>query len=40
MYAIRARRKSISERDFLDAINKVIKSYKKFSSTPKYAVYN
>lgn len=40
MFAIRARRKSISERDFLDAINKVIKSYKKFSSTPKYMVYN
>ena len=40
MYAIRSRRKSVSERDFLDAINKVIKAYKKFSSTPKYMVYN
>lgn len=40
MFAIRARRKSINERDFLDAIQKVIKSYKKFSSTPKYLVYN
>ena len=40
MFAIRARRKSISEKDFLDAINKVIRSYKKFSSTPKYMVYN
>jgi len=40
MYAIRARRKSVSEKDLLDAINKVIKGYKKFSSTPKYMVYN
>uniref|UniRef100_A0A7S1GC57 AAA+ ATPase domain-containing protein n=1 Tax=Bicosoecida sp. CB-2014 TaxID=1486930 RepID=A0A7S1GC57_9STRA len=40
MFAIRNRRKSVSERDFIDSINKVIKSYKKFSSTPKYLVYN
>ena len=40
MFAIRARRKSVSEKDLLDAINKVIKGYKKFSSTPKYMVYN
>lgn len=40
MFAIRARRKSISEKDFLDAINKVVKGYQKFSSTPKYMVYN
>jgi len=40
MFAIRARRKSISEKDFLDAVNKVIKGYKQFSSTPKYMVYN
>jgi len=40
MYAIRARRKSVSEKDFLDSVNKVIKGYKKFSSTPKYMVYN
>ena len=40
MFAIRSRRKSVSEKDFLDAINKVVKSYKKFSSTPKYMVYN
>lgn len=40
MFAIRARRKSVSEKDFLDAINKVIKGYQKFSSTPKYMVYN
>jgi 26S proteasome regulatory subunit T1 len=40
MYAIRARRKLVTERDMLDAINKVIKGYAKFSSTPKYMVYN
>lgn len=40
MFAIRARRKSVSEKDFLEAIQKVIKAYKKFSSTPKYMVYN
>lgn len=62
MFAIRARRKSASEKDFLDSINKVgepiyhflyqmlvaninitiqvIKGYQKFSSTPKYMVYN
>lgn len=40
MFAIRARRKSVSEKDFLDSIAKVIKGYQKFSSTPKYMVYN
>merc|ERR1711988_855895 len=40
MYAVRARRKSVSEKDFLEAVNKVIKGYQKFSSTPKYMVYN
>jgi 26S proteasome regulatory subunit T1 len=40
MFAIRARRKSVSEKDFLESVNKVIKGYKKFSSTPKYMVYN
>ena len=40
MYAIRARRKAISERDLLDAIEKVIKGYSKFSATQKYMVYN
>lgn len=40
MYAIRARRKAVSEKDFLDSVTKVIKGYKKFSSTPKYMVYN
>jgi 26S proteasome regulatory subunit T1 len=40
MFAIRGRRKSVSEKDFIDSVNKVIKGYKKFSSTPKYMVYN
>mmetsp|Transcript_26508 Transcript_26508/g.49546 ORF Transcript_26508/g.49546 Transcript_26508/m.49546 type:complete len:438 (-) Transcript_26508:123-1436(-) len=40
MYAIRARRKAITEKDMLDAVQKVIKGYAKFSSTPKYMVYN
>jgi len=40
MFAIRARRKTVTEKDFLDAINKVIKQYAKFSATPKYMVYN
>eukprot|EP01094_Clydonella_sp_ATCC50884_P022426 TRINITY_DN5139_c0_g1_i1.p1 TRINITY_DN5139_c0_g1~~TRINITY_DN5139_c0_g1_i1.p1 ORF type:complete len:436 (-),score=158.39 TRINITY_DN5139_c0_g1_i1:239-1501(-) len=40
MFAIRARRKAISEKDFLEAVNKVIKQYAKFSATPKYMVYN
>ena len=38
MFAIRARRKSISEKDFLEAINKVIKAQRKFSATAKYLV--
>lgn len=40
MFAIRARRKTATEKDFLDSIQKVIKSYAKFSATPKYMVYN
>ncbi|KAJ7231476.1 P-loop containing nucleoside triphosphate hydrolase protein [Mycena haematopus] len=40
MFAIRARRKVASERDFLDAVNKVVKEGTKFSSTPLYQVYN
>jgi len=40
MFSIRARRKSVSEKDFLESVNKVIKGYKKFSATPKYMVYN
>merc|ERR1711998_409612 len=40
MFAIRARRKLVTEKDMLDSINKVVKGYAKFSSTPKYMVYN
>ena len=40
MFAIRARRKVATEKDFLDAVEKVIKAYAKFSSTPTYMVYN
>lgn len=40
MFAIRARRKSITEKDLLDAIDKVIKGHAKFSATSKYMVYN
>ena len=40
MFAIRARRKLITEQDFLDSIDKVVRGYKKFSSVPKYMTYN
>jgi len=40
MYAIRARRKTVTEKDFLAAVDKVIKGYQKFSATPAYLVYN
>lgn len=40
MFAIRSRRKNISEKDLRDAIDKVIKGYSKFSATSKYMVYN
>mmetsp|Transcript_4719 Transcript_4719/g.7421 ORF Transcript_4719/g.7421 Transcript_4719/m.7421 type:complete len:433 (-) Transcript_4719:490-1788(-) len=40
MFAIRQRRKTVGEKDFLDAIAKVIKGYSKFSSTAKYMQYN
>jgi len=40
MFCLRARRKSVSEKDFLLSVEKVIKGYKKYSSTPKYMVYN
>lgn len=40
MFAIRARRKIVTEKDFLDAIDKVVKSYSKFSATPKYLLFN
>ena len=38
MYCIRARRKAVNEKDFLEAITKVIKGHKKFSSTAKYLI--
>ena len=40
MFAIRDRRKVVTEKDFIDSVNKVIKGYAKFSSTAKYMVYN
>jgi 26S proteasome regulatory subunit T1 len=40
MFSVRQRRKTVTEKDFLDSINKVIKGYAKFSATPKYMVYN
>merc|ERR1719415_472109 len=40
MFAIRERKKMVTEKHFLKAVNKVIKEYKKFSSTPTYMVYN
>lgn len=40
MFAIRDRRKAITEKDLIKAIDKVIKGYKKFSATGKYMVYN
>uniref|UniRef100_A0A2I3HRZ3 26S proteasome regulatory subunit 7 n=1 Tax=Nomascus leucogenys TaxID=61853 RepID=A0A2I3HRZ3_NOMLE len=40
MFAIRARRKIATEKDFLEAVNNVIKSYAKFSATPRYMTYN
>ncbi|EIE76858.1 hypothetical protein G6F55_004203 [Rhizopus delemar] len=40
MFAIRSRRKVATEKDFLESVNKVIKGYQKFSSTPKYLMWN
>lgn len=40
MFAIRARRKQITEKDILEAVNKVIKLGSKFSATPKYMLFN
>ncbi|KAG5518988.1 hypothetical protein PMAC_002519 [Pneumocystis sp. 'macacae'] len=36
MFAIRARRKVVIEKDFLESVNKVIKGNQKFSSTSQY----
>lgn len=40
MFAIRARRKVATEKDFLAAVEKVIKGNIKFSSTSRYMQYN
>ncbi|KAL9228465.1 hypothetical protein vseg_004046 [Gypsophila vaccaria] len=40
MYAIRARRKMVTENDFLKGVNKVITENRKFNATPKYMLYN
>ncbi|KAK7203454.1 P-loop containing nucleoside triphosphate hydrolase protein [Myxozyma melibiosi] len=40
MFAIRARRKVTTEKDFLASVEKVIKSNLKFSSTSQYMQYN
>lgn len=40
MFAIRARRKVATEKDFLSAVEKVIKGNMKFSSTATYMQYN
>jgi len=40
MFAIRSRRKVATEKDFLEAIQKVIKGYAKFSATPRYLTHN
>ncbi|EPR78098.1 26S proteasome regulatory subunit [Spraguea lophii 42_110] len=40
MFAIRDKRKIATEKDFLKAIDKVIRGYAQFSSTPKYMTYN
>lgn len=40
MFTIRARRKCITEKDLLEAVDKVIKGYNKFSATHKYMIYN
>lgn len=40
MFAIRARRKVANEKDFLAAVEKVIKGNLKFSSTAQYMQYN
>ena len=40
MYAVRDRRRSISEDDLLKAVDKIVKGYSKFSSSNKYNMYN
>ena len=40
MFAIRARRKTITEKDLLDSIEKVIKGDSKFAANKKYLIFN
>jgi 26S proteasome regulatory subunit T1 len=40
MFAIRARRKVATEKDFIAAVDKVVSLNRKFSSTAAYAQYN
>jgi 26S proteasome regulatory subunit T1 len=40
MFAIRARRKMATEKDFLEAVEKVVRAGQKFSSTGLYSNYN
>ena len=40
MFAIRTRRKTITEKDLMDSIEKVIKGYSKFSANKKYLIFN
>ena len=40
MYAIRARRKTVTEKDFLDAVNKVIKGKLRCPLLVQWAVYD
>lgn len=40
MFAIRGRRKTITEKDLFDSIEKVIKGYSKFSANKKYLIFN
>lgn len=40
MFAIRGRRKTASEKDFLEAVTKVVKGLAKFSATARYMTYN
>jgi 26S proteasome regulatory subunit T1 len=40
MFAIRNGHDYVSEKDFLNAINKVVKTYARFNATPKYLIYN
>ena len=40
LFAIRERRKMATEKDFLMAVEKVIKSNAEFSATSKYMLYN